>query len=107
MCAVVDSIGLCRHFNLDLFFKTQTDLARARKPLDTWTKLSYIRVRIAGRITRHGHSLGRDDCRVLVYESDLVDPSPHNRGNGPLDITPVLSMHGNAEAADWNDLHLQ
>lgn len=48
-----------------------------------------------------------DDCRVLVYESDLVDPSPHNRGNGPFDITPVLSMLGNAETADWNDSHLQ
>jgi hypothetical protein len=37
-----------RYINLDLFFKPQSDLARARKLLDTWTMLNYTRLTIVG-----------------------------------------------------------
>jgi len=39
---------IVRNINLDLFFKTQTDLIRARKLLDKWIFLNYVRLSIAG-----------------------------------------------------------
>jgi hypothetical protein len=39
---------MVRHINLDLFFRPQTNLVRARKLLDTWAKLNYIRMTIVG-----------------------------------------------------------
>lgn len=37
-----------RYINLDLFFKPQTDLIRARKLLHTWAILNHVRLLIAG-----------------------------------------------------------
>jgi hypothetical protein len=40
------TLYVVRHINLDLFFKPQTDFARARRLLDTWATLNYLRLTI-------------------------------------------------------------